>query len=227
MRVQFHRDGEKVAVVGRNEITFYSVHRPLSHRELDSEMAGSARYGIFSPNGRWLAISGGYDGFAIWDLNADGPALRVREPKIMTPFFSPDSSEIYATWEYGIARWRLGVGNEASPQLEPLPVHQPRLVLGGAFSGDSLVLGTSPGVVLLSPNEIASGPGTLEETGTAPNRVSPDGRGSVSTKAIHRKSIFTSSGPGTGCGLSRWTPMSWPRRLPLEAMNWQCAPSLP
>jgi WD40 repeat protein len=118
MRVQFHRDGEKVAVVGRNEITFYSVHRPLSHRELDSEMAGSARYGIFSPNGRWLAISGGYDGFAIWDLNADGPALRVREPKIMTPFFSPDSSELYATWEYGIARWRLGVGNEASPQLE-------------------------------------------------------------------------------------------------------------
>jgi hypothetical protein len=148
----------------------------LADRELDAELAGSARNGVFSPNGRWLAISGGYNGFAIWDLNADAPALRLRQPDITMPFFSPDSQELYATWQYGIARWRLPEANGTTARLEPLPVYQPRLILTGGFSGDTLVLGTSPGTLLLPKDAIASGPGTLYKTGTSPSEVSPDGR---------------------------------------------------
>jgi WD40 repeat protein len=174
LRAQFHRDGKQAAVVSRSEITFYSVHPPLAHRELDPELAGSARHGVFSPDGRWLAISGGYNGFALWDLNADAPALRIRQPQIMTPFFSPDSLEIYATWENGIGRWRLPGGNGAS--LEHLLVHQTRRIHSGGFSGDALVLGTGPGIVILPPQVIATGPGRLEQTGTSPATISPDGR---------------------------------------------------
>jgi serine/threonine protein kinase/WD40 repeat protein len=176
VRVQFHRDGKEAAVLSRNELTFYSVHKPLAHRELDGELAGSARDGVFSPDGRWLAISGGYNGFAIWDLNADAPALQVQQPHIMKPFFSPDSRELYATWHDGIARWRLPDANGTSTHLESLPVYQPRRILSGGFSGDSLVLGTLPGIVLLPKVAIASGPGTLHETGSSPSEVSPNGR---------------------------------------------------
>jgi serine/threonine protein kinase/WD40 repeat protein len=174
LRIQFHRDGKQVAVVSRSEITFHSVHQPLAHRELDPELAGSARHGVFSPDGRWLAISGGYNGFALWDLNADAPGFRVRQPQIMTPFFSPDSLELYATWENGIARWRLPRRNEAS--LEALSVYQPPRILCGGFSSDSLVLGTSPGIVILPEHAIATGPGRLEKTGTSYASISPDGR---------------------------------------------------
>jgi serine/threonine protein kinase/WD40 repeat protein len=175
-RVQFHRDGKQAAVVSRDKLTFYSVHKPLAHRELDAELAGSARHGVFSPDGRWLAISGGYNGFAIWDLNANAAAVRVRQPHIMTPFFSPDGQELYGTWQSGIARWRLPDANGTWAQLAPLPVYQPRLILTGGFSGDSLVLGTSKGIVLLPNDVIPSGPGMLHETGTSLSQVSPDGR---------------------------------------------------
>jgi WD40 repeat protein len=175
LRAQFHRDGKQAAVVSRSEITFYSVHQRLARRELDPDLVGSVRHGVFSPDGRWLAISGGYNGFALWALNADAPPFRVQHPHVITPFFSPDSREIYATWENGIARWRLAGGN--APSLEPLPIHQPsRILLTGGFSGNSLVLGTSRGVVILPQDAIASGPGLLMETGTSSIQVSPDGR---------------------------------------------------
>jgi serine/threonine protein kinase/WD40 repeat protein len=176
LRVQFHREGKRAAVVSRGELTFYSVHAPLADRELEPELAGSAHQGAFSPDGRWLAVSGGYNGFALWDLNADAPPFRVQVPHSMTLFFSPDSREIYATWENGITRRRLARAHGASSELEPLPVYQPALIRSGGFSGDSLVLGTSAGIVLLQNDVIASGPGTLYETGTSPCQVSPNGR---------------------------------------------------
>ncbi|MCI0744063.1 MAG: WD40 repeat domain-containing protein [Verrucomicrobia subdivision 3 bacterium] len=210
MRAQFHRDGTRAAVVGRNEITFYAFQPSLLLRELDAGPDG-ARCGVFSPDGRWLAIASGYNRLSIWDLKNEVPAFDVTEPNVMSPnvmipFFSPGGSELYATWAYGIARWRVSGGLSGSLQLDPLPVFVPERVLCGGFSGDSLVLGTSWGIVLLSPNEIVSGPGTLEETGFSPGQVSPDGRWiSIRKRGPHRVTI---------CRLKPWKEM---RSVPMDA----------
>jgi serine/threonine protein kinase/WD40 repeat protein len=195
MRAQFHRDGTRAAVVGRNEITFYAFQQSLVRRELDAG-PGSARCGVFSPDGRWLAVGSGYNRLSIWDLRNMGPAFSVTppsamSPNVMTPFFSPDGSELYATWEYGVARWRVSGGYQTSLRLNPLPVFAPRLVVCGGFSGDSLVLGTGPGIVVLPPDAITSGPGSLYQTGTSSADVSPNGRWiSIRKRDPHRVDIY-------------------------------------
>jgi WD40 repeat protein len=192
-RLQFHADGRQCAVIGRSEITFHTFEHSLPWRELAADLGGSARQGVISANGRWLAVSGGHHRLALWDLTRGSTgAVVTTQPNIITPFFSPDSSELFAFWDDGFARWRLPDRlNAASPGLESLPVYKPGRILSAGFAGDALVLGISDGAMIVPASCMAAGPGELFEIGVAQPRISPDGRwGAFRKNGPHREEVY-------------------------------------
>jgi WD40 repeat protein len=192
-RLQFSSDGGRCAVVGRTAIAFHVFERTLPCRELAVDLGGDASQGVISANGRWLAVSGGSHRLALWDLTGDGRGTIVTaQPTSITPLFSPDSSELLASWDDGLARWRLPAVCGPSPlELVAEPIHKPGRILSAGFSGDRLVLGTPDGAVVVPSTAIATGPGELFPIGLAQGRIAPNGAWiAVRKTEPHREEVY-------------------------------------
>jgi WD40 repeat protein/predicted Ser/Thr protein kinase len=191
-RLQFHADGKRCAVVARNEILFHAFEQSSPYRELSGDLGGNASGGTISPDGRWLAVSGGIHCLGVWNLSRESPAVIMTEQNVITPCFSPDSSELLAFWNDGLVRRQLVPSSENGlPELTPLPVYKPGRILSAGYAEDALVLGTPPGAMLVPRASVATGPGELYKIGVAQGQISPDGRWAAFRKREpHREEIY-------------------------------------
>ena len=175
-QLQFDTEGLRGAVIDRTRVLIYSLERSVPCRELIGDLGGSLRQGAVSPDGRWLAV-GGAQRLGLWDLSREGPAAVITEPKNATPFFSPDSSQLFAFWGDGFARWRITAGPDpaATPRLTALPIYKPGRISSAGFAAGSLVLGTLEGAIIVPGADLATGPGERFDFGYANGKISPNG----------------------------------------------------
>jgi WD40 repeat protein len=176
-RFQIGADGKQCAVITRNAVLLHSFERLAPRRELAGDLGGGLRHAAFSSDGRWLAVGGMYR-LGLWDLAGEAPAAIAVEAEYAKPFFSPDSGELFAFWERGLARWRVQPAagtNCSAPLLTPQPVPKTSRVHSGHFVSNSLVLGTEEGTLVFPSSNIASGSAELFPEGPMQGQVSPNG----------------------------------------------------
>ena len=88
-----------MGVQARKSQTFsYSMHWPVT---ASTETLDAA---IFSPDGRWFAVSSHSGMLGIWDVAADKPLFRSVEPLGYPLAFSPDGKLLATTSENGVVR---------------------------------------------------------------------------------------------------------------------------
>lgn len=176
-RLQFCTDGEQCAIITKAGVLLHRFERSLPCREMRGDLGGGVHRGVISSDGRWLAAAG-TDRVGLWDLTRDAPAAvasNLFNPP--TPMFAPDASELLFFWKEGIMRWRLAAGAEADgpPEVTAMPTYNPGSIHYAGFSGDTLVMGTLQGPVLVPRTALTSGPGERINIFNSRGRVSPNG----------------------------------------------------
>ncbi|MBL9136330.1 MAG: protein kinase [Verrucomicrobiales bacterium] len=184
-RIQFSANGQRCAVSTSEGLQLHTFERPTPLRELRGDMGGGVKQGAFSPDGRWMT-AGGRERLGLWDLSQESPAAISLEARGSTPFFSPDSAELFAFWNDGFSRWHILSKDPAVPTLQPLPVFKPARIYSAGFAGETLVLGMPDGLMPLPAAHIAAGPGELLNVGYAEGQISPDGKWIALRKANQR-----------------------------------------
>jgi len=174
-QLQFGADGAQCAVTTSTGVLLHSFERPMPYQELTGDLGGGVGHGVISPNGRWLA-AGGRGRLGLWDLTEESPAGVLIEARNSRPFFSPDSSELFAFWDEGFGRWRITPEVDAVPKLTPLSLYKPARIRSAGFAGETLLLGLSEGAMTVPSANIPTGPGKLWEVGFAEAQLSPDGK---------------------------------------------------
>jgi WD40 repeat protein len=143
----WNREGTRCAALSRDDtIQLYEFQSPLS-RELLTGLADGFVTGEYSPNGRWLAVSG-VRLVSVWDLQNDGPPAAFPKPNAHRIVFTPDSKDLIVSGDDALSRWRLVPATQAgaAPELvaRPMPAAKnPRRV---NVSRDELVLTAADGV---------------------------------------------------------------------------------
>ena len=157
-QIQFAGVGARCAILTRNALRLHELVRPSACRDLPVDLGPIVRHAAFSPDGRWLA-AGGLTGLGVWDLSSDGSPTIISQAEHPSPFFSPNSSELFACSTEDLKRWRLEGGGESRPRVYPLPVPNTERVRSGNVVGESLLLGVRDGVDALS----ATNPGAARK----------------------------------------------------------------
>jgi serine/threonine protein kinase/WD40 repeat protein len=159
-RLQFCRDGVRCAVVTRTEVHWHAFERSSTCREFDATALTRLYYGTFSPDGRWLVVTGRSQ-IGVWDWTR-GTVLGLQSGTYFppVPFFTTDNSKLFVYWADGIACWDLipGIGDGRPAQFEPCPVNKNKtrrlysafvcsndVVLTGAGGVDFLALTNTAG----------------------------------------------------------------------------------
>ena len=126
--LQFRSDGRQCAVVTRPGPTvhLHSFETPAGHREFAEDLGPHVQQAFFSPDGRWLAASG-QKRLGVWDLASGGPGALTEQGAESHLFFTPDSSELFGSYDRECFRLRILRGTNVAlpPQLQPLPLHKP------------------------------------------------------------------------------------------------------
>lgn len=173
-QLQFRADGRQCAVATSTGILLHSFERPMPYQELSGDLGGGVTHGVISSNGRWLA-AGGRERLGLWNLTEESsPALSI-EAKNPTPFFSPNSSELFAFWNDGFARWQVALEAAGAPKLTSLPLYKPSRIYSAGFAGEDLLLGLPDGAMPVPAANISTGPGQLFDVGYADGQISPNG----------------------------------------------------
>jgi WD40 repeat protein len=181
--MQWSPDGTHCATVpkGTMRLHLYAFERPLC-----LELAGNREQrlgpGTFSQDGRFLAISEGQN-ICLWDLAwSSQPAFVSAGGDPLLPFFSPDSSQLFAVagrmrWAR-LGAWRINPGTNAAgpPRLEALSVAAPTNLNWAGLSADHLVLTSEEGVRFVSITNLAATDFRVEKIPSGIGTVSPDGR---------------------------------------------------
>jgi hypothetical protein len=110
-RLQFCRDGVRCAVVTQTEVHWHAFERSSTCRELDAAALTRLYHGTFSPDGRWLVVTGRRQ-IGMWDWTR-GTVLGLLSGTHLppVPFFAPDNSKLFVWWPDGIACWDLIPGS--------------------------------------------------------------------------------------------------------------------
>jgi WD40 repeat protein len=144
--------------------------------ELSGKSAERLRPGSLSPDGRWLAIPESQR-LAVWDLNSGSSPALLAEDMLSTPFFSADSSELFALVGQGpnmqLKAWSVSrpATGMAPPRLVPLPVPElPGLSWAGLFR-DCLVLTGEQGVRLLARTNLSNSEERFLKTAAGPAAI--------------------------------------------------------
>ena len=159
-RLEFRHDGLECAVHTGTEVQWYAFERSSAVREFDATALTRLYHGTFSPDGRWLVVTGRRQ-FGLWDWTRRiVPALQSGPQYPSVPFFTPDNAKLFIYWSDGIACWDLIPGtNDGEPlQFEPCPVNKNKtrrlysafvrsndVVLTGAGGVDFLALTNTAG----------------------------------------------------------------------------------
>jgi WD40 repeat protein len=146
-------------------------------RELNAGSIERLYRGAFSPDGRWLAVTG-RDRLALWEWAGpteplvqsyvDGPPGPVAfEPELPVPFFASDGAELSAYWNNGLGYWRFPHGTNAllPVKLERVPINLSRRLYSAMFHSNDLVLTGGGGVEFIARTNVALGKGQLCYTG--------------------------------------------------------------
>jgi WD40 repeat protein len=146
-QIQFAGAGTHCAILTRSSLLLHELVRPAACRELPADLGATVRHAAFSPDGRWLA-AGGLNALGVWDLSGDTPPAVAAMTEHATPFFSPDSRELFAYSTERLGRWRLERADGSSPRIREMPVPETGRVHFGQFSGQSLVLAANAGLLV-------------------------------------------------------------------------------
>jgi eukaryotic-like serine/threonine-protein kinase len=151
-RLQFSGDGKRCAVIAKTGVKFYGFERPIDYREFAEDLGGRLERAVFSPNGRWLAASSA-ERLGIWDLATGGPGALVNEARQARMFFTPDSSELFASGHKPF-RWRLTPAADlgAAPRLQRLPFDPPQGFVSLCLVSNSVAVTSSRGTQLVPLN---------------------------------------------------------------------------
>ena len=146
-QIQFAGTGARCAILTRNGLRLHELVRPVACRELSADLGATVRRAAFSPDGRWLAV-GGLTGLGVWGTGSDVAPTVAAMPEHAIPFFSPDSSELFAYNIERLRRWRLAGEADSNPRLEALAAPRTDRVRSAQFAGNSLVLAANGGVLV-------------------------------------------------------------------------------
>ena len=173
-RLQFRRDGMECAVLTETDVQWHAFERSSTCREFDATALTRLYHGTFSPDGRWLVVTGRRQ-VGMWDWTRGiVPALQSGPQFPSIPFFTPDNSRLFVYWNDGIACWDLipGISDGRPVQLGPRPVNKTRRLFSAFVCSDDVVLTGAGGVDFLP---LANTAGTSRFFST------PNGLGCVSS----------------------------------------------
>ncbi|MGH7970099.1 MAG: WD40 repeat domain-containing protein, partial [Limisphaerales bacterium] len=176
------RDGIHYAMVPRSKrsLQLFTFERPAC-LELSGNHGERLRPGAFSPDGRWLALPEDQD-LCVWDLTSSSPPVLLAEKVICPPFFSADSSELFAVAGPGgaarLKAWQIDCRTSAAnrPSFRPLPVAECQGLTWAGLAGEAVILTGEEGVRLVALTNLAKGEGRFLRTVTGPGAISPGGR---------------------------------------------------
>ena len=200
-QIQFAGAGGRCAILTRSGLLLHELVQPAACRELSGDLGATVRRAAFSPDGRWLAV-GGLTGLGVWSVGSEAAPAVATMPEHATPFFSPDSAELFAYNIERLARWRLQGVVDSPPRLEMLATPQTGRVRSAQFAGESLVLAANGGV-LVYPGTNTSRP-EFVNLGSTHASVSFNGKWLVATKDASMW-IYTSH------------PWSWHGSVPVDS----------
>ena len=178
--LQWSPDGDRCATVSRGtlQLQLYAFERPLC-LELGGNRGERLGPGVFSPDGRFLALSEGQN-ICFWDLAwSTQPALVFAGDDPFLPIFSPDSSQLFAVAGRlegaRLGAWRINPEKNAPPQLTPVPLSVPPKLHWAGLSAGHLVLTSEEGVRFVSITNLASPDCRVVKIPPGNGTVSPDG----------------------------------------------------
>lgn len=174
-------DGRRCAILLDDQrLQLYAFDSPVC-LELTGNREDRLRPGVFSPDGRRLAVPSD-ETLCLWDLDrASSPAL-LASPAHCRPFFSPDGARLFAVGgSSGAAQlraWRCdsAPNHAGQPACPPLPIASPSALNWAAPDEAGLVLTSEAGVRFVSWTNCDSGAGRSVKIPSGQGTVSPGGR---------------------------------------------------
>jgi len=175
---QFRADGLACATLTGAGVQLHSFERPMVHRDIAEEVAPRARHAAFSPDGRWLAVSGD-ERLGVWDLSTEGQGGFADYAGDARPFWSP-GGELFASRSRSneCFRWRIhsATNPTAPPALERLALHKPGQFSSLCIRSNSVVWTSRQGSRISELADVATDEGQWFPTMRGINGISPDGK---------------------------------------------------
>jgi WD40 repeat protein len=179
--IQFSADGRQCATLTGSGAKLHTFERPAAHREFAEDLGARVSRATFSRDNRWLAASGNKRG-AAWDLADNGPGA-VDNMAYDTRFcFAPDGKEVFGSRsteaDTACFRWQLASTTDplAPPELTRLSLQQPEGFTSLTLISNALVMVSSNGAQLLTPNRYDPNGVPWRRTIPGVSGASPDGR---------------------------------------------------
>jgi WD40 repeat protein len=161
-RLQFRADGRQCAIwqvypdVPEVRMQLHTFERPALHREFAEDLGGHHNFAAFSPDGRWLAASGG-ERWVVWDRHRAGPGATMKGI-IETRVNFAANGELFVNPRDACFRWRVRPGTNAAapPELERLDLPQPPGLLSVCLLSNSVVFTGTRGSRLATYDQLPS-----------------------------------------------------------------------
>ena len=175
-KIQFRADGHQCAILRSPEVRLqlHTFESPALCGQFAEDIGGILNRAAFSPDGRWLAVSGAKR-LMVWNSSSETGTEASGAAATAVRFASND--ELFACRVGSCFRWRVIAGtNGAKPVLQPLPLFKPA---GFEFcfpTASGVVFTTTHGSKLVGYDQLATEPERWEPTVTGPSGISPDGR---------------------------------------------------
>ena len=172
---QISASGRRCAVLTETRVQLHAFERPALHREFAEDLGGGRNYAAFSPDGRWLAASGG-ERLVVWDLNNDGPRTSSGEGRNARLSFT-QNGELFASRTGSAFRWRVLPGtNNAEPVFQKINFSRPAGFVSLCLVSNGVVLTGTNGSKLVGLDQLESNDGHWAKSIDGQNGASPDGR---------------------------------------------------
>jgi WD40 repeat protein/predicted Ser/Thr protein kinase len=126
--LRFRADGRECAVLKQPgpRLHLYAFEVPVAHREFVEELGPGLFEAVFSPDSRWLGAAG-LKQIGLWDLAVGGPGAFEPSSDQTRLFFTPDSSELFASGKDECFRLQIVPATNAAcpPRLHPMQLSKP------------------------------------------------------------------------------------------------------
>ena len=183
-QLQFRSDGRQCAIVRgsgpltgpQTRVQLHTFEQPALHREFAEDLGGQRNFAAFSPDGRWLAASGG-ERWVVWDPHSAGPGAAVKGV-IETRVSFAANGELFVNPRGAGSRWRVrpGTNAAAAPELERLDLPKPAGLLSLCLVSNGVVFTGTRGSKLTAYDQLGNDDTRWARTVDGLNDASPDER---------------------------------------------------
>jgi serine/threonine protein kinase/WD40 repeat protein len=172
-QVQFRSNSPQCAWLSDNRLQLGVLETSDFIREFKTDGFVRVRDAAFSPDGSFLAASG-LKRLNVWDWRRSTDSVSIAGPENARPFFSSESSELFAYWNDAIGHWHLerNTDSDSVPTASRLPVNKARRLYSAMVCSTNLILTGQGGLESVPLRQAATGPGRV--------RFAPAGIGCVS-----------------------------------------------